>query len=88
MLPVEKTAALCKRTALLVQQSAQEIARLHERNLSSQLYIEGARTYIETACGLPVSPTPIAHAALFTGSNNGREQPPALVRLENAALGA
>jgi hypothetical protein len=63
MVPVEKTAALCKRTALLVEQSVQEIAKFHERNLCSQAYIEGARTYIETACGLPVSPTHVAHAA-------------------------
>jgi hypothetical protein len=63
MAPVEKTAALCKKTALLVKQSMQEIAKLHERNLCSQLYIEGARNYIETACELPVSPAPIERAA-------------------------
>jgi hypothetical protein len=80
MAPVEKTAALCKQTALLVKQSVQEIAKLHERNLRSRLYIEGARTYIETACGLPVSPTP--NGPISTASSAARSPLlPALSRI-------
>jgi hypothetical protein len=62
MMPLMKTNALCQQSRLLAEQCRLELMKLHEKQTEAEVYIETARTYLETANWSPPSQSHELHA--------------------------